>query len=234
MKKTEKKKKVYRKTPNSYYYGLLSGLLAIFIVSPFFDYGILAGELLSIAMMITLFFSALIMSRSKRLLALTFLFGIPLIIAETIEPFTGINYQYNEVVSALFGVAFILLITSVMLYDMFTSTKVNGALIIGAVSLYLLLGLLWGFIYLSVDYFFPSSFNFTLHGDISIQDRIGHLMYYSMVTLTTLGYGDIAPLSAPARGMAAIQAAMGQLYLTVLVARLVGMHILDRTDSIRK
>jgi voltage-gated potassium channel Kch len=49
--------------------------------------------------------------------------------------------------------------------------------------------------------------------------------YYSYVTLTTLGYGDIIPISTSARSLALLEAMMGQLYLAVLVARLVGLHI---------
>ena len=51
------------------------------------------------------------------------------------------------------------------------------------------------------------------------------MVYFSFVTLTTLGYGDIAPLSQTARTLAWAEALLGQLYLTILVARLVGMHI---------
>jgi hypothetical protein len=49
--------------------------------------------------------------------------------------------------------------------------------------------------------------------------------YYSYVTLTTVGYGDMTPISAPARSFAVLEAMMGQLYLAVLIARLVGIHI---------
>ena len=50
-------------------------------------------------------------------------------------------------------------------------------------------------------------------------------MYFSFVTLTTLGYGDITPVNAIARALAYLEAAIGQVYLTVLIASLVGMHI---------
>jgi hypothetical protein len=57
-------------------------------------------------------------------------------------------------------------------------------------------------------------------------------LYHSFVTLTTLGYGDLAPRSAPMRLLCSIEAVVGQVYLTVLVARLVGLHIVagTRTD----
>ena len=108
------------------------------------------------------------------------------------------------------------------------STRVDGALIIGSICLYLLLGLMWGFIYIAIDQLYPDSFNYDFLHIIEVYDPMPELMYFSMVTLTTLGYGDITPLSSPARAMATMQAVTGQIYLTVLVARLVGMHIAQK------
>ncbi len=54
-------------------------------------------------------------------------------------------------------------------------------------------------------------------------------MYFSFVTLTTLGYGDITPVSSGARSLAVVEALCGQLYLAVIVARLIGMHLTAAT-----
>ena len=59
------------------------------------------------------------------------------------------------------------------------------------------------------------------------------LLYYSLVTLTTLGYGDITPLTPFSRTLASMQAVFGQVYLAVLVARLVGMHIAHTSRPMR-
>jgi hypothetical protein len=59
---------------------------------------------------------------------------------------------------------------------------------------------------------------------------MGGVIHSSFVTLTTLGYGDITPVSAPARSFATMEAMAGQVYLEVLVARLVGMHISQSMD----
>ena len=56
---------------------------------------------------------------------------------------------------------------------------------------------------------------------------LSHFSYYSFVTLTTLGYSEIAPLTPPARSLAALEAIVGQLFLAVLIARLVGLHIVS-------
>ena len=55
-------------------------------------------------------------------------------------------------------------------------------------------------------------------------------VYYSFVTMTTLGYGDIVPVSPAARTLAYMEAAMGQIYVAVLIARLVGLHTARKQD----
>jgi hypothetical protein len=52
-----------------------------------------------------------------------------------------------------------------------------------------------------------------------------HFIYYSFVTMSTLGYGDITPISNPARSLSLLEAVVGQLYIAILIAKLVGMHI---------
>ena len=56
-------------------------------------------------------------------------------------------------------------------------------------------------------------------------------LYFSFVTMTTLGYGDILPISATARGLAYMQAVVGQFYIAMLVAGLVGAYISDRQKA---
>ena len=58
---------------------------------------------------------------------------------------------------------------------------------------------------------------------------MNNFVYYSIVTLTTLGYGDITPLSASAKALAAMEALVGQICLTVIIAGLVGLHMQQKT-----
>ena len=103
---------------------------------------------------------------------------------------------------------------------------VDAERILAALDGYLLAGLLFGFAYLMVDRWWPSSFGGTTTGII---DQ-GHAIYFSYVTLATLGYGDVVPSSPPARGLAIVEGIAGQMYLTVLVARLVSLYARDRED----
>jgi Na+/H+-dicarboxylate symporter len=100
--------------------------------------------------------------------------------------------------------------------------------IYGAICGYLLLALCWALVFSLIETMVPGSFAVlvTPAGD---QERVASLMfYYSFTSLTTLGYGDIVPISPVTRSFSTLEAVMGQLYLTVLVARLVGLHISRR------
>ncbi len=103
--------------------------------------------------------------------------------------------------------------------------------IFAAICVYLLVGYGWAFIYALIDDLQPGAFpNLSVQAK-DFSGRVMQLRYFSFMTLTTVGYGDVVPLSPIARTMAALEAIMGQVYLTILVARLVGLHIVHGLDS---
>lgn len=95
--------------------------------------------------------------------------------------------------------------------------------IVGAVAVYLMLGVLWAVAYTIVDFAWPGSFSGFDPG--ARTDWASEWLYFSFVTMTTLGYGDIVPVSSFARALAYMQAVFGQLYIAILVAGLVGAYI---------
>ncbi len=116
----------------------------------------------------------------------------------------------------------------VILRYLFSTVDVTANTIGASVCVYLLLAVLWSEIYSILEIVDPGSFKFPATS--SEVPRFGRddsadALYFSLVTMTTLGYGDIVPQTKPARTFASAQAVMGQIYLAVLVARLVGMHI---------
>jgi len=94
-----------------------------------------------------------------------------------------------------------------------------------AVNIYLLLGLLWTTLYLAIDSFSPGSIKMG-----SQADRQTELLYFSLVTLSTVGYGDIVPLSGIARIVTALEGVTGVLYIAITVALLVGRFRLPYQD----
>jgi voltage-gated potassium channel Kch len=105
---------------------------------------------------------------------------------------------------------------------MFTGQITPNA-IYGAVCIYILIGLLFGFAFLIVEYFFPGSMNGLETGPW--QRNLDDLIYYSMITLTTVGYGDISPATPLTRFLAYMESGIGIFYTTILVASLIGMRL---------
>jgi hypothetical protein len=111
--------------------------------------------------------------------------------------------------------------------------SVSAEAIFGAVCGYLLLGIIWGLAYSSLEAARPGSFQIAATpatGDGAPSDGVpamchGVLTYYSLVTLTTVGYGDVTPTTPAARTLSWLEAVTGQFYLAVLVAGLVALRI---------
>lgn len=99
--------------------------------------------------------------------------------------------------------------------------------ICGAICVYLLIGVVFALLFLSCLEVNPNSisFNHIIKNDVHERERLSQLIYFSMCTLTTLGYGDIVPIAKFSRTLAWLEAMTGQLYLAILVARLVGLQI---------
>jgi Ion channel len=106
------------------------------------------------------------------------------------------------------------------------SRSVARAQLYTAVNIYLLLGLLWTALYLAIDAFSPGSIQIGSHP----ADRQAELLYFSLVTLSTIGYGDIVPVNGEARILAALEGITGVLYIAITVALLVGRFRSDSAD----
>src|ERR1700741_1514771 len=123
---------------------------------------------------------------------------------------TGIRWAF---LAAFFG------LTAAGLFSYLRNSRsVAQAELYTAVNIYLLLGLLWAAIYLAIDAFSPGSIQIGSHS----ADRQTELLYFSLITLSTVGYGDIVPLSGPARILTALEGVTGVLYIATTVAVLVG------------
>jgi len=120
-------------------------------------------------------------------------------------------------------IAFTLLLVIVLLNQVFRQGHVTHIRIQGAVAAYVLLGLGWAHVYHIVDILHPGSFSITNGSPLDI----GDCLYFSFITLGTVGYGDITPVRQVARSLATSEALTGQLYLAILIARLVGMELVS-------
>jgi len=149
----------------------------------------------------------------------------------------GIPEMFSENGAAVFRTAgflvrllyFSLVFLSVMKYVL-NKSPVCGDKICGAISAYILMGIIWAVVYGLFEHLHPGSFS-----GPGVSDGGGMwALYYSFTTLTTLGYGDITPVLSAAQSYAFMEAACGQIFLTVLIARLVALqinHSTTRTES---
>ena len=99
--------------------------------------------------------------------------------------------------------------------------RVDFGVLCAGIATYLMLGLLWSFAYILVDGLVPNSFVFTVGPTSSHSMNHFNALYFSFTTLSTVGYGDIVPLSGAARMLAMVEAVFGMFYVTLLIARLV-------------
>lgn len=129
--------------------------------------------------------------------------------------------------SASTGLAAITMITVVLLWQVFRPGPVTGMRIQGAISAYLCLGFAWAHAYHVADLVDPGAFN-TAGTDVSLAI---HWINYSFGMLTTIGYAGIVPIDSVAHTLCSAEAVTGQLYLAVLVARLVSMHVSAEEQS---
>jgi hypothetical protein len=129
---------------------------------------------------------------------------------------------------------------SILLIYLLRSQSVSSETIFASLCVYLLIGYIWAFFYSFVDDISPNSFqiNKTLFTDLPhghhIFSKVYYFLYFSFTNLTTLSFGDIMPASSWTRVLASTEAMVGQLYLVVLVSRLVGIHISQSMEGKKK
>lgn len=140
------------------------------------------------------------------------------------------NSQPANLVALTAGCVFFLHAALVILVAILRKARINVDELAGAVSAYLLAGISFAFLFALMDAIYPGSIVTTSaavaalsHGPES--RPFGVYMYFSFTCMTTLGFGDLVPATPLARVIAYLSAVLGQVYLTVLVARLVGLHI---------
>ena len=160
--------------------------------------------------------------------------GWTLIAAAFVERVVVVRYAHNHLVDLIGSIAWLCLfsfVTFSMLRSVLKQKAVTSETISASISVYLLLGFTWGLLYVIVSLVQPGAFNIAglaapIPGHPSDpQPMFPILGYFSLITLSTVGYGDITPITLQARFLAAAEGIAGQFYLAILVARLVSMQM---------
>lgn len=199
---------------------LLLLILAMLIIVP------LADEFVRLRMLMDIFWSAIFIaviyavSQKRHHILVAVLLALPML-GSIWSRYFG-EYSALQVVGGFCGAAFFIFAIIQILIFVYTQKEVTRDLIAGAAIVYLLMALAWSFIFGVVESLNPGSFSIP---DIEGISTSRVFLYYSFVTITTLGYGDITPVTSLARSLCILEAVIGQLYLVVQVAWLVGVHV---------
>ena len=131
---------------------------------------------------------------------------------------------YLTLIGLSVNVLFLMIVIVIFLTKIFSEDRVTGESIKGGISIYFLLGYIWLYLYSLVLLVNPEAISFPAHAS-----ELSYILYFSFTTLTTLGYGDITPVSLMARNLTILESTIGKIYLTVLIARLVGLQLVHRS-----
>jgi hypothetical protein len=143
----------------------------------------------------------------------------------------GIVRNEFQPVSIALGVLVCGLSTVLLTRDLVTRDEaVTAETLWRAVNIYVLAGLFFAFVYSSIAFFQPDAFVGKFM-DEPLRTQVYGFVYFSFVTLTTLGYGDLAPNNPTVGALAYMQALFGQLYIAIMVARLVSLYVTDKGKS---
>lgn len=208
-------------------FGLLLGaMLAELTLAPFI--AMLPGGVV-IVQALTLFvlLAALAVAGSHRAAVVLFTVAVLLHLVASVA-----DGSLLATLSPAFRLVFLCYVVWLVVRHVLADRAVTADTVAGAACAYMLLGLVWGDLFLLVEQLRPGS----LHVPVAWVEGPGRtlrstLVYFSFATLTTLGYGEIHPNDAAAGSLCAAEALVGQLYLAIMIARMVGLHTAGRTAA---
>lgn len=209
---------------NNHFFFLLGGLVVALLAAPITTerHPELTGFFLTVTLLIAVFS----MSESKRVyMAAWSLVAVRVVLAAVgyFQPSAGVH-----IAEAVVGFAFFVLAAIFALQKVLEDEFVDMNRIAGAISIYILIGMIWTSLYFFISFANPGSFEGLADmssGDMKVMSAaFMDLLYYSYVTLSTVGYGDITPVSRAAKSLAYLEAISGVMYVAILVAALVGSY----------
>ena len=220
---------------------LLGALTLMMVVTPALRYVWPHSQPLSARVVLASLFGLILLtavfavSRGRWTNTTALVLAVPVLVLEALGvpiETAGISVAKNVAMMAFLGFVIV-----VVLRYLFETDRVTLDTIAASACVYLMLAVFWAELYAIIDVTIPHSFAWNTAPAAGtpatgiLGESIFEALYFSLVTMTTLGYGDVVPRTAPAQALATTQAVVGQLYLTVLVARLVGLHIVVAAEK---
>jgi len=212
------------------YLNLLVVIVIMMILSPFVSRAPYLRMLNNIVLILVLLSVVYTVKKQKAAFIVGLLLGIPWVLAawtHLIRPGT-----ITPAIHALTSVVFDGYIIFVLFRHIIKAKKVTGDIIYGAVSVYFLLGIFYTSLYMFFDAVTQAPlFAYAGTDTAVVSVETSKIFYFSFVTLTTLGYGDIRPISDVTRTFAVLEAMTGVLYSAALIGRLIGLYVAQSSRS---
>ncbi len=203
------------------YAHLLALLLLFFMISPLFERANYTPPIISFVFLCILAFTMRAIElhhATQRVCVVLLLLGFVLDLASYVVVSAGMQVLLGLSATGLY-VLVMLVTLATMMQHLFTTAQVTWDTILGGISIYFLLGFFWALLFITLHQLQPASFHVPPPGHAM------YLVYFSFTTLTTVGYGDVVPTSGVAMMLANLESIVGQLFLTVFIARLIGLHL---------
>jgi len=200
-------------------YILFFSLVGVLFLLPFVN----AMPLLRFALVgqytFVMFYLVFSARHTRSLYLIDIAFVVPTLLATWLDSIYQNDYTF--VASYVTMGIFFLYLQFLIIRQMIHAHKVDTNVIFGAMNIYLVAGLIWGYAFVLLNHFDVTAFHMPSYEVLTQEVEI--FIYYSFTTLTTLGYGDIVAQSAQARMLSVLEAVFGQLYLAIVVAKLVSI-----------
>lgn len=211
------------------YRTLLYGLLFILIALPALQGFVYISAAIGLLLIGVLFVAVRAVANVRKQVLLSSIFGAAGVIGYFAHQF-GFGAWFEGVALLGFALFFMTVGGIILMNIMLHIRNVTEELICGSINVYLLVGLSFAFIHALVEFLQPGS----ITGLDSLSMGDGNIMpylYFSFVTMTTLGYGDLSPVTGAAAGAVYIQAIFGQLYIAIMIARLMGLYVANEGNQ---
>ncbi|HEY7774291.1 MAG TPA: ion channel [Marinagarivorans sp.] len=206
---------------------LLASLFGAILIPPHFGDSTLFNVVWEVGFSAVLIVAMYSVTGPRAFLLPALILLVPTLASTWLDHF-GVSGRLAFYIDNLTSIAFLSIIVAALLRYILSAQRVTTNVIYASMCVYLMLGLIWAAIYANINLFYEPAFAVSSGVElvgVAGDEVMGFFTYYSMITLSTLGYGDIVPTHKVAQAWAAVQAMVGQFYIAVVMARLVSLHM---------
>ena len=205
---------------------LLISLFGTILIPPYFTDMAIVSYLWRVIFSAVLIFALLSVVGSRKNMIWTGLLLVPTFVTTWLSEFTEERvFIYLDNITTII---YLLVVVIFLIRFVFSARLVTANVIYASMCLYLLFALIWAAIYGNLHIFYDGAFHFNIPvQEAMANDAVNHMRifsYFSIVTLSTLGYGDITPVNGVAQAWVSVEAMIGQFYIAIAMARLVSLY----------